>query len=525
MANFKIPMTGAQIVDALRQLVNRVAEGWAVGTRDGNPVSSSSPYYNNSAKYWAARAQSAVQGDPAGAVRWDIEQDALTTSDQSQARANIKAGASNYNLLRNGWFNVNSRGFTSNNGTNAVWAVDGWYINNGGGTGASTTLNSDNSITLTAGSAYQSFRQIIKLQSDYIGKTFTASVRTANGSYSQSFTLPAQTSALQQVCELNIGAGYLRVYLAATGTNQITCQFVINAGISNTIIAVKLELGTYSTLANDTAPDPEEERARCMMSTADSSDGYANVPYGSFTRPNLLDNSWFFVNQRGATGASSNAYGLDRWLGVGTGYTVNSDGTVTITGALVQRNDWSFVWGKTVTISAMTADESVYSWSGTMSTGAKSIGGLFNATVVSSSQINFAAVSNLKAVKLELGSYSTLANDAPPNYAEELAKCQRYFIRYMATNYMYLVTGFATAATVLNFTLINSLRSATRTVSFSNLTVTNGANSYAVTNLTTVVQGEGLTRLQAVVASGLTYGNPYALQLNPNGYIDISADL
>lgn len=33
----------------------------------------------------------------------------------------------------------------------------------------------------------------------------------------------------------------------------------------------------------------------------------------------------------------------------------------------------------------------------------------------------------VKAVKLELGSVSTLANDAPPNYAEELLKCQRYF--------------------------------------------------------------------------------------------------
>ena len=36
----------------------------------------------------------------------------------------------------------------------------------------------------------------------------------------------------------------------------------------------------------------------------------------------------------------------------------------------------------------------------------------------------------LKAVKLEIGSVSTLANDAPPNYAAELAKCQRYFQRF-----------------------------------------------------------------------------------------------
>jgi hypothetical protein len=35
----------------------------------------------------------------------------------------------------------------------------------------------------------------------------------------------------------------------------------------------------------------------------------------------------------------------------------------------------------------------------------------------------------IRAVKLELGSVSTLAMDTAPNYATELAKCQRYFQR------------------------------------------------------------------------------------------------
>jgi len=33
------------------------SEGWAVETQNGEPVSSSSPYYHNSARYWAERAQ------------------------------------------------------------------------------------------------------------------------------------------------------------------------------------------------------------------------------------------------------------------------------------------------------------------------------------------------------------------------------------------------------------------------------------------------------------------------------------
>ena len=37
---------------------------------------------------------------------------------------------------------------------------------------------------------------------------------------------------------------------------------------------------------------------------------------------------------------------------------------------------------------------------------------------------------DIRAAKLEIGEYSTLENDAPPNKAEELAKCQRFFQRY-----------------------------------------------------------------------------------------------
>lgn len=49
---------------------------------------------------------------------------------------------------------------------------------------------------------------------------------------------------------------------------------------------------------------------------------------------------------------------------------------------------------------------------------------------------------DIYAVKLELGSVSTLANDGPPNYAEELAKCQRYFRKdYIAFNGLLTASG------------------------------------------------------------------------------------
>ena len=92
MANYNLQMSGAAVKDALMQLVNRVAEGWAVGTKDGAPVGSSSPYFKNNAKYYAALAQSAVPSGVNGAVMWDVDQSGtLSDPEKETARKNIDA--------------------------------------------------------------------------------------------------------------------------------------------------------------------------------------------------------------------------------------------------------------------------------------------------------------------------------------------------------------------------------------------------------------------------------------------------
>lgn len=53
---YQLQLTGEQVDDALLQLNQRVAEGWAVGTRDGVPVGETFPYYQNNAKYYAQQA-------------------------------------------------------------------------------------------------------------------------------------------------------------------------------------------------------------------------------------------------------------------------------------------------------------------------------------------------------------------------------------------------------------------------------------------------------------------------------------
>ena len=63
--SYKTVLDGPDIDDALQQLNDRVAEGWTVGEKNGVPVTSGSPYYENNAKYYneqaAAEKQAAAQ--------------------------------------------------------------------------------------------------------------------------------------------------------------------------------------------------------------------------------------------------------------------------------------------------------------------------------------------------------------------------------------------------------------------------------------------------------------------------------
>lgn len=192
--------------------------------------------------------------------------ESTTAAEKAFAQLNIGTAGSNRNLLDNPFFQVNQRGFTSSAGANGVRSVDRWYINSGGGTGGATTLNADGTMTLTAGSNYQSFQQAIEIvPSALVGKTMTISTLLQDGTIeSKSFVVPSQTSATQEIGRLSSTKYRVFVYLSATGTNTIISQVQVYAGNTITIRAVKLEVGTVSTLANDAPPDCGQELAKCQ---------------------------------------------------------------------------------------------------------------------------------------------------------------------------------------------------------------------------------------------------------------------
>lgn len=175
---------------------------------------------------------------------------------------------------------------------------------------------------------------------------------------------------------------------------------------------------------------------------------------------NLLDNGDFRnpVNQRGQTSYTGNRYGIDRWkvstnnstaaVSVGDGcidFTSDASGTYINFSSTVEK-----VQPGNYTLSFLVDDytkaQQIYVQGGASASVFDSNLLTLPFSVAETSAIAVgiqkkAASSTLKiyAAKLELGSVSTLAhqengvwvlNDPLPNYAEELAKCQRYYQLY-----------------------------------------------------------------------------------------------
>ncbi|WNX84352.1 hypothetical protein RWV98_03030 [Agathobaculum sp. NTUH-O15-33] len=171
------------------------------------------------------------------------------------------------------------------------------------------------------------------------------------------------------------------------------------------------------------------------------------------SNPNLLDNPWSQINQRGKTEYIGKVYGVDRWFAQNNmEKVVVQDSYVT----LVPGTDYSSfaqhierfseLANKTVTLSAIVRGVAgqcvglyINPWDygdGVYLTGAnwQLISVTMNLANLARCEIAIYADRSgnknrldVRAVKLELGPASTLAYDAPPNYQQELAKCQRYF--------------------------------------------------------------------------------------------------
>lgn len=214
---------------------------------------------------------------------------------------------------------------------------------------------------------------------------------------------------------------------------------------------LQVDMTTDIPFADAGFSDTQKEQAR------------KNIGAGG-TNPNLLDNAYFVgggsqlgdgvfpINQRGLTSYSwSGATCIDRW------YIFSANDTVTLSasGLTVTANDDGGALGQRIKYyptysqqpilcTFLTTDNKRIIWSFTINTSISWQGGTLVLNEVPDFYVDalYDSVSNtvaitlaksfdgtphsitLKAAKVELGTVSTLANDAPPVFSEELAKCQ-----------------------------------------------------------------------------------------------------
>lgn len=267
-----------------------------------------------------------------------------------------------------------------------------------------------------------------------------------------------------------------------------------------------------------------------------------------YPNKNLFVNAWFeepyLVNQRGQSsyGVSGN-YSIDRFIMSGAGsVAVGSNGlTITRSGdyvVLMQRIElvqWNKLVGKKVTASLM-IDGSVYGASFTVTASGYNDDspvsgwniGIETLTAAGYGYVQFVYVGTgavtVQAVKLELGSVSTLHLDTPPSPAEqELNRqvCMRYYQRIDSSA---IFTGTNRTATQCVFTIPYLVKMRTApTVSTSSTAITYFANSTGIRTLTSLTtEGDGTV---LVVTIDNSIGSPVPVVIKFNSPIILSADL
>jgi len=409
------------------------SEAWAVGQRNGSDVPSTDPTYQNNAKYWASVAAGAAGG---GVTTFNGRSGVVTSA------------AHDYDADQVDFDNTNN-GFTADDVQEAIEEV------------ATSVSTLDSSLaTVAKTGAY----------SDLSGTPNLATVATS-GAYSDLSGTPtlATVATSGDADDLD----YDNTTSGMTATNAQDAIDELSAENQTlTQKAYQTDDATETTLASDDLVPFYDTSA-----TAKKKMTVQKMAEQLISNPNLLDNPWFTVNQRGYTTDSSfGKYPADRWQFVWNpnGCTISRSGNQLVvdntqSGAsnanLFQLFEDTSIVGKMLTASVMLSD-------GTIISGSAIMPALEQATQdaivdnIHKFRLYFQHLTNgsrglpafafeflancsltIKAVKLELGTVSTLAHDTAPNYQQELAKCQRFFYRMNMGGGIFQQIGIARAVT------------------------------------------------------------------------------
>lgn len=262
----------------------------------------------------------------------------------------------------------------------------------------------------------------------------------SGGVQNVTFTIKFMDSAGNEILDLNTGyGGGTRTGIIPSGVAQYSAFLYPNslATLSNAIFKPMIRPASIQD-------DTYEPYAKTNKEI---------TPYiQAISNPNLLDNPWFTVNQRGQSTYNSIGYTVDRWYNNNAlaKLIVASDGIIydgsensvwSQLSHFFETNEFEHLLGKTITLSLLLSDGTIISNTGAVpSSRPSSNQNIIEINVNNEWYLNLRYEGNryrvflttkatkvtakIRAVKLELGSVSTLAQDIAPKYAIELAKCK-----------------------------------------------------------------------------------------------------
>ena len=245
-----------------------------------------------------------------------------------------------------------------------------------------------------------------------------------------------------------------------------------------------------------------------------------------------LGDGVFPINQRGQASYGAGQT-IDRWKLSSGGTLVFTNEGISINGLFFQKEVIDFTVGETYTLSRQTTDGNVVSVTGVVpSTEGWMIGdqnfGVYFRPSTKVCDIQIWGTYLLRAVKLEKGTVSTLANDAPPDFGEELRKCQRRLFIHDFANGEIIANGFAVSASysVLSLTLPVSMASdgtLTGTVT-ANPLIYGGGTSEQVSSFSVSAVKGNYAKI-GVATTVMPSNNAVILYANTNIRLTISKEL
>lgn len=283
----------------------------------------------------------------------------------------------------------------------------------------------------------------------------------------------------------------------------------------------------------------------------------------SLSNQNLLDN-WYFVgggsqqgggqfpiNQRGETSYTSlnqQIYTVDRWFSTASGsFSVTSQGLSLVGNcALFQRLEPSRIPDDAhITFSVLWDDGELTVCSGTkyeQGTKAESDRTIsFGYDSVTYSGIIWVYIAStttstktIVAAKLELGSHQTLARqdadgnwvllDPPPNFQQELAKCQRYLL--ILSGFGWIGSGVVDDTSTGQFFLPTPVSMRITPTMAGLFSIYNHINNFQVTTATAAGHTEnGINGMITFTGGTFQVGDAFCCWLNTNEKLMLSAEL